>query len=105
MKSCNMWLYRALCLFVGVAFLLGCNDGSQIKVKPPGAEQIKPALEDVAKNGQLHSGLMVVRDELEKMKATDAAKAGALLKDLDELQSLKDTEKAKAKAKEMLGKL
>jgi hypothetical protein len=51
------------------------------------------------------SGLMVVREELEKMQSTDAAKAQELLKDLEELESMSSPDQVRNKAKAMLGKL
>lgn len=86
--------------------VIGCGPKSVTKaVTPPGQEQIKPILEGIAEKGELDSGLMAVRDQLEAMKNTDAAKADALLKDLDELQKLRDPAQIKSKAKQMAGKL
>ncbi len=52
------------------------------------------------------SGLMVVQENLEKLKSSDPAKAEALLKDCQSLnQSANNPEAVKAKAKEMMSKL
>ena len=59
----------------------------------------------MVESGVVDSGLMVVREELEKMQSTDAAKAQELLKDLDELESMSSPDQVRNKAKAMLGKL
>lgn len=93
-----------LALFVLMSF--GCGPSTtSVPVKAPGIEQIRPILEAHAQSGVKDSGLMVVREELEKLKATDAAKADGLLKILDELEASKDAGAIKAKAKELAGKL
>lgn len=98
--------FIAFLLVLGMVAVLGCQASeTTTTVEEPGQEQIKPALEAVAQSGVIDSSLMVVREEAEAMKATDAAKAEELLKDLDELEALSDPEQIKAKAKEMAGKL
>lgn len=94
-------------LVLGLVALLGCGpqETTQRVEEPSGQDQVKSALENVAESGQIDSGLMIVRDELEAMKATDAAKAEELLSDLDALQALTDPAQAKAKAQEMIDKL
>jgi hypothetical protein len=88
--------FLSLLLVLGLVSAYGCGSSApSTDVTPPGQEQIKPTLD---------SGLMVVREELEKMQATDSAKADELLKDLDELETLSG-DAAKTKATEMLGKL
>lgn len=96
---------RAIMLLL-VACLVGCGPSETTqKVEQPAAQdQIKTTLQNVADTGEVDSGLMVVRDGLEEMKATDAAKAEELLKDLDELEQ-SSGEDAKTKAQAMLGKL
>ena len=97
---------RIMTLLVALT-LIGCGGPTETtkKVTPPSAqEQIKMALQNVVDSGEIDSGLMTVRDKLAEMKATDAAKAEELLKDLDELEKTSG-EAAKTKATEMLGKL
>ncbi len=99
-----MWLKRLL-LVAGMLVALGCGREETQTVAPP-QSQIKPTLESVAQTGTIDSGLITVREELEAMKTTDAAKAETLLKDLDELEKMSGNPAgAKAKAQEMLGKL
>ena len=100
-----MWFVRLFVLLV-VATVLGCSgeDTTSVEVAAPNT-QIQSALESAAETGQIDSGIMLVREQLELMQETDAAKADALLKDLDELESMTSTGKVKAKAKEMLSKL
>lgn len=96
---------RIIMLLVALT-LVGCGPAERTKkVQPPSAqEEITMCLQHVADTGEIDSGLMVVRDKLAEMKATDAAKAEELLKDLDELEKTSG-DAAKKKASEMLGKL
>jgi len=99
-----MWFARVMFLVVFVA-LIGCSGEKTTPVQQAApTDQVKSALQNVADTGTIDSGLVTVRDQLEAMKATDAAKADALLKDLDELEGLSG-DAAKKKATEMIGKL
>lgn len=99
-----MWFVRIL-FVLGVVAIVGCGGTSSIPVKDQAApDQVKMALQTVADTGEIDSGIMVVQEQLEVMKATDAAKADELLKDLEELQKLSG-DAAKTKATEMIGKL
>jgi uncharacterized protein Yka (UPF0111/DUF47 family) len=62
-------------------------------------------LSDVAASGELGSAASSIRESLESLKATDAAKAEALLKELSELEGLADPGRIKAKARSMADKL
>jgi hypothetical protein len=89
---------------------LGCDGSQDVKVNAPvvsPADAAKLALKDVANSGQMGSGMYTVRQNLEKLKSTDPAKAEGLLKDLDQLMALPpgDSAAIKAKAQEMAGKL
>lgn len=99
-----MWLTRIL-VVLGLLVMLGCGSGETVQSVTPPTNQAKPVLESVSQTGVVDSGLVVVREELEKMKATDAAKAEGLLKDLDQLERMTDVARIKAKAKEMAAKL
>lgn len=99
-----MWLKR-FCVVMGLLVMLGCGNGETVQSVTPPTNQAKQVLESVAQTGILDSGMVIVQEELEAMKATDAAKAEALLKDLDQLQKMSDAPRIKAKAKEMAGKL
>ncbi len=95
-------------LLLMASLLFGCGPSvttKSVKETTP-QDQIKSALQQVANTGQVDSGLMVVREQLEAMKSTDEAKAQALLQDLDQLEALANRpQQARAKAQEMLGKL
>jgi hypothetical protein len=97
-----MWLKRCL-VVLGLSVVLGCGGERVQSVEPP-KNRSKTVLESVAQTGILNSGIMVVKEELEQMKATDAAKAEGLLKDLDQLEKMNDAARIKAKAKEMAAK-
>ncbi|GAB6185536.1 hypothetical protein [Thermopirellula anaerolimosa] len=98
------WLAGGLLLTA----LIGCGPSTpSTKVEAPDPNQeVRSALQQVADTGVVDSGLMVVRERLEAMKETDAAKAQTLLQDLSQLESMTgNPNQAKAKAQEMLGKL
>ncbi len=100
-----MWFLRCL-LLLSVVAVIGCAESGPTPTQNamPASDQAKSALQSVADTGQVDSGLVIVRDQLESMKATDSAKAEELLKDLDELEKLSG-DAAKKKATEMIGKL
>ena len=101
-----MWFARLL-LVLGMVALVGCGpkETTEQVEEPASQDQVKSALENVVETGEVDSGLMTAREQLEAMQATDAAKAEELLKDLDALESLRDPAQIKAKAKEMVDKL
>jgi hypothetical protein len=88
---------------------LGC--GGEVReeaVTPPSVtpkEAIKSALDQVVQTGQVGSEIGEVMQQIEALKATDAATATALENDARALMSMGSGEAAKTKAKEMLGKL
>ena len=98
-------------VLMGCALLLsiGCGGGTanipEEAVTPPAAPPAKAMLNDVANTGELGSGASLIRDALEAMKATDAAKVEPLLKEMTELEGMSDPAKIKAKAKAMADKL
>jgi hypothetical protein len=88
--------------------LVGCGPRAQVTgsaQETAPAETVKTTLEQLAKTGQVGSEAAIMMQALEEMKATDAAKAEALLKDADQLMSLPGPAAVKAKAKEMLATL
>lgn len=86
-----------------VVVLVGCGDS--VPVTPPPPPQAKAMLLDVAKQGEINSGIMAIREDLERMKATDPAKAEAMLRELDQLERMTSPQQITAKAKEMADKL
>ena len=94
-----------LALFVLASLGCGGVDTPSVQVQAPGLEQVKPVLESVAQTGTMDSGMIIVREELEKLKQTDAAKAEGLLKGLAELEAARDPATIKAKAKALASQL
>jgi hypothetical protein len=90
-----------LCVAVGC----GTSTPSTEITPPPATDAIKMGLQSAAEQGVVDSGLVSVREELEKLKATDAAKAEDLLKDLAQLEKMSGADKIKSKAKDMIKKL
>lgn len=91
----------------GALIVSGCGKPNitEEKVTPGAPPQLKQMLTNVAETGELGSGAMTIKEELEKLKATDAAKADGLLKDLEDLQKTTDQGQVKSKAKAMADKL
>jgi hypothetical protein len=93
----------AVCLLSAVLGCSGSTPAPEANIAPPSAA--KPLLEAVAASGEVGSGIMQIREALDGMKKTDAAKADKLLKELDELQKMGSGEAVKAKAKAMASQL
>jgi hypothetical protein len=88
--------------------LTGCPGDPAVtsqSVTPAAPPAVKQMLEGVAQSGELGSGAQSIREELEKLKASDASKAEGLLKDLDALEKLTDPNQIKSSAKAMADKL
>jgi hypothetical protein len=103
-----MYFSRCTLLAVVFAALVGCGSvgDTPTAVTPPAStDSIKAALNDVVQTGQLGSGGMTLEQEIENLRASDAAKADALKSDYEQLKGMTDPARAKAKAQEMLGKL
>jgi len=100
------WTLVVLCLVVSV---VGCGDGVQTEaVTPPTVtpkDAIKASLSQVAETGQVGSEIGAVMQHISALKATDAALATTLEKDVNGLMSMGSGDAAKAKAKEIIGKL
>jgi len=93
-------------MLAAVLAVAGCGGGPKpIQVQPPAAANAKATLQEVAQTGQLGSGMMQVRENLQQIKQTDAAKGNELLSELDALEKATDPETIKAKAKAMADKL
>ena len=90
---------------------LGCQGGSSGPAPsgPTGTPQqiVKQGFEDIAKTGELGSGTMALRQNIDKLKTADAAKGETAAKYLKELDFLPKSQldKIKAKAAEAAGKL
>ncbi len=84
--------------------LCGCDSGNS-SATTPDVETVKQLLLDVSERGEIGSASMIIRDELEKLKATDEAKANELIKDLEQLENTPDPTQVKTMAKKMADKL
>jgi hypothetical protein len=87
--------------------LVGCGSGiKEEKVTPPTVtpkEAIQKALTPVAETGQVGSEVGGVMQDVQALKASDAALADTLQKGLNELMTMSENpEGAKKKAKELL---
>ncbi len=88
--------------------LSGCGDNSSVtqeRVVPPEPPTAKQLLLQVAEAGGLGSGSFLIREELEKLRATNAAKANELIKDLDQLEKISAPSRFRTMAKKMADKL
>jgi hypothetical protein len=105
----NMNRFRMM-LVISVLALVGCGGGDKpIDVTPPtatpAAQNAKLTLEEIATTGQMGSGMMLLRENIEEIKRTDEAKGAPLLSELDALEKETDAAAIKAKAKAMADKL
>jgi hypothetical protein len=111
MEVSSMLRIWASILLVFALVVVGCSQGTgpgpqkvqPVQVQPTDA--IRSALESVGKTGQLGSEGLTIQENIEKLRASDPAKAEELAKDYEALQGMSDPAKVKAKAQEMLGKL
>ena len=108
-EGVTMKLFKTLMLLLVLA-LVGCGGGDKpVNVTPPAqlpaAQNAKITLQEIANTGQMGSAMMLLRENLEQLKKSDAAKGGPLVSDLDALEKETDVERIKAKAKEMADKL
>ena len=89
-----------------VCGLTGCSRTESVRPTTDSpATLVKNDLQTAAKTGIIGSELVSIRENLEKLKATDPQTAEALLKDLGQLESLKDPVRIRAKAKAMMDSL
>jgi len=72
---------------------------------PPAAAQLRALLETYAKTGELDSGVVAVREQIDALRATDAAKADALAAELAKLEASRGAAAVKKQAEAMLEKL
>ena len=104
MKRLGLWVALSV-----AALVIGCNQAgtsSKKSAPPPSAATAKSTLNDVAKSGQLGSGMMALGDYVTNLRKSDPAKGEALAKEIDEMKKLAGTPEAmKAKAKAIADKL
>jgi len=72
---------------------------------PPAVTQLRGLLEGYAKSGELDSGIVAIREQIDVLRGTDAAKADVLAAELPKLESSKGAAAVKKQAEAMLGKL
>ncbi len=105
-------MYRLTIILALVALLLGGCGGSSgpgpqrvqpAQVQP--ADAIRSALESIARTGEVGSEGLTIQENIERLRASDPAKADALSKDYEELQRASDPGKVKSVAAQMLQKL
>jgi hypothetical protein len=95
--------FLRIVLLVALVAVLGCGEEVQSVTPPtaaPAAQGVKAMLLEIAETGELGSGAMELRENLQKVEGADA-----LLPELDSLESLTDPAQIKAKAKAMADKL
>jgi len=92
--------------------LSGCGGGSVNDYElpagtdaPTATENVRTWLEGVAKSGELDSGISVMHEEADKLKADGVAAADEIAAGLKELESASSSSAIKSKAKSLLDKL
>lgn len=99
--------YALLCCLVALTFSLGCGPSTpstSVEVPPPTA-MIKSTLEGYAASGELDSGIMILDEEIAKLKESDPTKAAELEADLAKLKSAGGKSAVKSQANAMIEKL
>lgn len=98
--------FVAVCV-LGVALSVGCTSGTEsVPVPEPAAtDAIKSGLNHLAETGEIDSGIMVLEENIEKLKESDPAKASELSTDLTKLKSAGSPAAVKSQASAMLQKL
>ncbi|PQO36734.1 hypothetical protein C5Y96_06060 [Blastopirellula marina] len=90
-----------------MTFCLGCGPSTpstSVEVPKPTA-MIKSTLEGYASSGELDSGIMILDEEIAKLKESDSALATSLEQDLAKLKSASGKSAVKKQAESMLEKL
>ena len=99
---------RGLLVAMLAAFISGCVQGGSEKIQvqvPAPVAQIRALLETYAKTGELDSGVVAIREQIDLLRTTDAAKADDLAADLAKFETLKAADAVKKQAEAMLKKL
>lgn len=98
--------FVAVCL-LGVALSVGCTSGTEsVPVQEPAAtDVIKSSLNHLAETGEIDSGIMVLEENIEKLKESDPAKGSELSADFAKLKSAGSPAAVKSQASAMLQKL
>lgn len=102
-RECFMLLLAASAMLAA-----GCQKTGRPPIKvdvPPATQQLRALLEGYAKTGELDSGVVAIREQIEVLRKTDAAKAGALDQEIGKLESTKGAAAVKKQAEAMLGLL
>ncbi len=96
-----MGYFRIVMLLVAVV-VLGCSESRSVTppAEVPAVQAAKGMLEEIGETGELGSGAMELRENLEKVDGSQS-----LLSDLDALEGLTDPAQIKEKAKAMASKL
>lgn len=110
-NRCGVALRAWIC-FPLLGLALGCGSAEQQYAQPEGGtvaaptatETVRSWLEGIAESGVLDSGSIVLKENIERMKA-EGANVDALTKSADELLAMHDAGRIKAKAKEMIAEL
>ena len=93
----------ALCLLTA---LLGCsNSGPAPVTVTPAPTPAKKILEEIGTTGEITSGIMEVDSAVNDLRATDAAKADKISKEMEALRAAKTPDEVKAKAKAIASQL
>lgn len=100
-----MAIFRMSWIVLLALVCVGCGDSGPPAQPPVAPAIIQAILQDLASRGEMNSGVDELAQQFEAMKATDPAKAKALLADYQELRTLSNPQAIKTKAKAMLEKL
>lgn len=99
--------YALLCCLVALTFCLGCGPSTQsTSVEPPKpTEEIKATLQGYAASGELDSGIVILEEEIAKVKESDPTLGATLEEELGKLKSASGKSAVKKQAEAMIEKL
>lgn len=102
-----MTLQKLILLSVVLLIMVGCGRSGKPVQAPTAspAEAAKAALKEVADTGVVGSGMLTVRENLEKIQKEDAAKGAALLKEFEALEKARSPQEVQMRARQLMSKL
>jgi len=94
--------FLRILMIVGMFAIIGCKANEDLEVKEAGpatpTANAKMALDDIAKTGEVGSGMMLLREAVEEIDKS-------MLTELDAMEKMTDPEQIKAKARALSAKL
>ncbi len=100
-----MSFFRTLLLLAVFGLFVGCGPAESVNIEPvqvTPVDTVKATLQDVANSGELGSGFDDFEQQIEALRATDAAKGDALAAGYEKLKACRTPDEIKRQAAAML---